>query len=393
MLLEPGDYLVELAFDRPCEKGALDRALHAMGFSEIALDEPDSPVSTGALLSSTAAMSMATPTTVVQAQAPSTIAVRAAQQADPSKIVAPEPPKVMFDPGKVMVEAPGIARPTGATTQAVEAAQQAAAKPTSKWDQPLTPIRPVAPEEASPPSPLPAPEPVLEDERVPVVEEQYYPEDGGGPAVTREAYAREAEPTPGTPPPTQQGVDESAEIRQMRLVNMWIRWVEWGSPFATGPQGDVDREALAAARVAGVSLADVEKLGGYRTRFVGRLERPIEPREPPGMRWVLARKLSIDPFAVLDWKLPPYKLKTRAFYEVRLLARDKSAPTKDAVKTLMGRMGFAPMKLSLMKRHVKLPKRPASLSVWVGIGQWLYPDSLVTVEDPFWFEQVKEIVP
>ncbi len=111
------------------------------------------------------------------------------------------------------------------------------------------------------------------------------------------------------------------------------------------------------------------------------------------MWWVMVKRLHLHYDDDIRIHVEPHRLEPGRFYEFRFLSRDKSAPTRQDVRRRLGEMGFAPMKLSLLKRHIRLPNRPSSLSMWYGMGQWVRPSTLVTVEDPFFFEQVQESAP
>jgi hypothetical protein len=243
---------------------------------------------------------------------------------------------------------------------------------------------PSSPEEPSPePEPEPMPEPMPG-------------QDAEGPSL---AQTTAADPmkvlveslkalTPGQAPPSEPLPNETADIKNLRLQNLWRRWVEWGSPFATAPGGSIDEAALAKTRIAGEDEEDPTRI-----RFIGRLQNRIRLVNPPGMWWVFVKPLDITFDDGVRLNVEPHALEPGGFYEFRLLVRDKTAPNRAEVKARLGAMGFAPMKLHLLKRNIRLPNRPSSLSMWYGMGQWLHPSTVVTVEDPFYFEQVKEVSP
>ena len=157
------------------------------------------------------------------------------------------------------------------------------------------------------------------------------------------------------------------------VKDLWRRWREWGSPFASGP-GQV--------RIAGEEDAT-------RARFVATLTRPISLNDVAGMRWLFVKRLAFSAFADLSYKLTPFPLQQGVTYEFRFLARAKSNPTRDAVKHGLAEMGFLPMKLVALKRNMRLPGRQgASLTLWYGIGQWAKADSVIIADDPFAFENV-----
>jgi hypothetical protein len=67
-------------------------------------------------------------------------------------------------------------------------------------------------------------------------------------------------------------------------------------------------------------------------------------------------------------------------------------PSRDDVKRGLVTMGFAPMKLSVMKRNMRIPGRAgASLSLWYGIVAWERGDTAVTTSDPFFFLNINPI--
>jgi hypothetical protein len=222
---------------------------------------------------------------------------------------------------------------------------------------------------------------------------------GGGGEYTPAPYDAESDPmqaiiqslqslSPGSAPPSEPLAGEDITLKTLRLMNLWRRWLEWGSPFATSPHGMVDERALANMTIAGSDEAEPTRL-----RFVGRVHRRLALSNPPGMWWVFVKKLALDYLSDVQLQAKPFQLLPGRCYEFRVLARDKSAPHREDVKNLLASMGFAPMKLTLLRRFIRLPNRPSSLSMWLGMGQWLHAPSVVTVEDPFYFEQVKEIAP
>lgn len=185
-------------------------------------------------------------------------------------------------------------------------------------------------------------------------------------------------PAPVSPIP-----GETAELKALRLTNLWRRWTEWGSPFAAAP-GTLDESAKVSISGSG----DTPQI-----RVITALTRTLQIRSLPDVEWLYVRRLAIDPFKPPAWQTHPWPLEAARVYEFRMFSRDQSAPRREDVKALLGHMGFAPMKLSLLKRNIRLPGRPTSLSLWYGMGQWLHPRSIVTIDDPFYFEEVREVIP
>lgn len=176
----------------------------------------------------------------------------------------------------------------------------------------------------------------------------------------------------------------SEDMSQSMIVpvpDRWKRWVEWGSPFATS-----------AAYLTNVS--GEEELSITRFRFVAKLTKTLAPQNLPEMSWVFIRRLSLDPFKDLTFQLTPFKLQRGGLYEFRFFSRQKSNPTKESVKETLAKMGFSPMKLNLLKKNMRIPRRGnVSVCMWLGIGRWSAPNSVVTTEDPFFFESLKEVQP
>jgi hypothetical protein len=176
----------------------------------------------------------------------------------------------------------------------------------------------------------------------------------------------------------------SEDMSQSMLVavpDRWKRWVEWGSPFATS-----------AAYLTNVSGEEESTI--TRFRFVATLTKTVKPQNLPDMSWVFIRRLAMDPFKDLSFQLTPYQLQRGAFYEFRFFSRQKSNPSKESVKETLAKMGFSPMKLNLLKKNMRIPRRGnVSVNMWLGYGKWSAPNSVVTTEDPFFFESVKEVSP
>jgi hypothetical protein len=195
---------------------------------------------------------------------------------------------------------------------------------------------------------------------------------------------------PGQPAPTEALPNETDHIRQLRIQNLWRRWLEWGSPFATTPGGGVDEQAIANVQISG------EEDNTTRIRFLGHLSHRIQLLSPPGMWWTFVKKIEGIDYnndQIQQGIIPERSLHPGSFYEFKVYVREKGAPNRTAVQNKLREMGFSPMKLALLKKNIRLPNKPSSLAAWYGFGQWLYPHTLVTVIDPFFFEQVKEITP
>ncbi len=127
--------------------------------------------------------------------------------------------------------------------------------------------------------------------------------------------------------------------------------------------------------------------------MLAKLDRPIALDDRPGMRWLFVKALAIPFLSDLVFQGHPHTLRHGSLYELRFLSRSKSNPTRDSIKQSLVEMGFQPVKLSAIKRNMKLPNRPASLTLWYGMAVWKHADSVIITDDPFFFETVKEIRP
>lgn len=132
----------------------------------------------------------------------------------------------------------------------------------------------------------------------------------------------------------------------------------------------------------------------HRLRFVARLARPIRVLNLPEVRWLFARRLSVDPFEDLTFqKLKPFRLMTNRIYELRFWARIREssrASTAEALRT----MGFEPQKLLALKKNKRFPGKPgADGTHWVGVAEWTKGMSYIVRDDPLYFESVVDVSP
>lgn len=406
-VLGPGMYFVEMAFDREVDLPTLSRALGRMGFEGVVFDQSLSEPVTGAT------MLRASSPVLAAASSPLRTSMLSTSLASPVRaapVVAPPPPapapviKAPLAPA-VVPSSPIVRAPLpGAISSTVRPSLPLPSSPSlPSSPRPVRPpppplpvgVRPsltsstpggngVSPGAASvaPPSAGPAAAPLPAQDAVPgggggggVSEHnfQFTPSSPGGSEeeilpseevqAEREAAAPPAEPVQADPRVAQEA----------RIKELWQRWVEWGSPFASGPRTSGESEPL------------------IRVRFFANLLHPITTQNQPGMTWLLAHRMRTNPLADLKLQGRPWELRQGQTYEFRFLAREKTAPTRDAVRAGLVAMGFAPMKLLAIKKNMRLPRRPTSLTLWYGVGQWVKPNSVVTRDDPFFFEEVKEV--
>jgi hypothetical protein len=384
-VLQPGDYYFEVEALTPLDKGSLYQMLQNAGFGLVVFDQEEGldGLSIGALATGFPGAKTAPVSSKL-----TSFSASATRSSVPSiSKVAPPPPKappitLTRKPLPPPAPAPAPAPNPKLTSVVPSAVRKAAAVPPTKS----------YPFKVRPPSPPPTTPPPAADSPPPPPDVQY------APPVQQEQVEASPEPVPGgagegynfsppapSPPETESvsapvddaqlpaPIVDTLESIKSAILQMWQRWAEWGNPFASGPSVSGDE--------------------GARFRFMASVPTPLELEDTPVIRWLYAQKLSIAPWDTIRQNFVPTPLRHGRVYEFRILAHDRTAPTRDSVKEQLARMGFAPMKLINLKRHMRMPGRQgASLSLWWGMGQWAKATSVVTQEDPFIFDEVKEVV-
>jgi len=378
--VKEGVYLIEMAFDRPVEPKLLETVLERAGFSDIVFDQAKGGAVFGALPKLSPRVAPAAPKPAPAPGAPRavapaprpgairpiartplaapTVSTATMRRVAPDTAPSPRPGLSMSRPGLSVPGRAAVALRTPLVTRAVAAPPK----------RPRLTLEPGgAPAEAMPAESAPAPVPAAEDGG-----------GGGGGGFSPSPGGEETEALPGdgaeaeTEASAAPGEPAPAEVHP---VERWRRWREWGSPYSEGP------------RVSGAG-APTEA----RVRFLARLRRPVMVQNKPGMSWLSIVPLAVDPYAPCLFTLSTKSLETGRTYDVRFFSRDKKAPRREDVARGLEGMGFDMDKLIAMRRNVTLPGRPGGgLTLWVGRGTWLRPDSLIVAEDPFFFEDAKPI--
>jgi hypothetical protein len=134
--------------------------------------------------------------------------------------------------------------------------------------------------------------------------------------------------------------------------------------------------------------------GGNLVRILAKLDRPAVLSDGDAFRWVWIAPLATNPFSDLNLALVMHLLDPGATYELRFIGRDKSAPTREAVRAMLERMGFSTHKVHALKRNMRIPGRPStSHTVWWGLGTWRGPHGPIVIDDPLFFESVHRLSP
>ena len=435
--LTPGNYFIEMAFRRPVSEDTLARVLASMGFTAVEFDKNED-VAVGAMIRATTTASTATSARPAAVFSQSVQAApRAAQQATAFRVSASSPsltinqrnsPALVTSPplSRTPRGAPSSPAPTSDTSKSAtvdsstavsdSATKTAAYDPSSnnyvsrpgRGDQSVADQNDggsdsvtddgrggesddAATSKSEPPGKATPSYMDKDAPRAPDVDADSS-KDNAGPDSPVDSKV-----TTNTSRPTVDDAGPSAPERSLLarmstemtqamsrpspVQDRWRRWVEWGSPFATAP-------------AYLVNVSGEEETAITRFRFVATLTRTFTPTNLTDMSWVFIRRLTLDPFADLKFQLTPFRLERGGLYEFRFFSRIKSNPTKDSVKETLALMGFSPMKLNLLKKNMRIPRRGnVSVCMWLGIGRWNAPNSVVTTEDPFFFENVKAVQP
>lgn len=418
-ILNPGQYFIELEFDRMVDPAILHRALTNMGFGIVVFDQSlpaASPASVGgAYTSSLAANKLGTVASMVSASKggaslsnskppPAPPPGTQGTSAPPKPAAAPTPAKATPSASAALTSARTTMvvqsryAPKVTAVAVADGGGPAALKTSTMAKGPTAvgPSKPYAPS-ASQTGPATGPaSPASDTPTEPAFPGEVPAEAGPGPekapfvAPTGPSSTTETVEDPIGPPeesaplaapsaeqPPITASQAEVAIRR-KITDLWTRWKEWGSPFAEGPG-------------MGPKVSGGDEDDPLRFRILARLDRPIALDDRPGMRWLFVKALSFPFFSDLAFQGQPHALRQGSLYELRFLSRAKSNPTRESVKETLTAMGFSPVKLLAFKRNMKLPNRPASLTLWYGMGVWVKADSVIIHDDPFFFETVREI--
>lgn len=130
-----------------------------------------------------------------------------------------------------------------------------------------------------------------------------------------------------------------------------------------------------------------------RWRFLGRTKVALRAEDVPGVSWLYAHTLGLDPYSASSTEKPdkearPPTLMHGQAYDLFFASWLKTAGGRKAVEeALVAMRGFVVRKTMCMKSLMRFPDRPgADGSLWVAVAEWRGPDSmLVTTEEPLFF--------
>ena len=145
---------------------------------------------------------------------------------------------------------------------------------------------------------------------------------------------------------------------------------------------------------------------GQRVRLIARLTRTLRLIDVGDVRWLYARRLTIDPFLEPTvTEVENHALVTGALYELRFTTRlpPKAQPRRAYACDLLRAMGpvdattklgrgFAAEKLTLLKKNMRFRGQSGAQGTrWIAIARWTGPHAYVTDNDPIFFEDVVQL--
>ena len=136
-------------------------------------------------------------------------------------------------------------------------------------------------------------------------------------------------------------------------------------------------------------------------RFLANVTKRLELHQPGapgapngggGVRWLFAEALDTDitkDVRSFRMKLEAYDLEPSMLYESLFLSRERSQPTRQIVEEHLNEMGFMIHTLTCIQKDLRLADRPGvSVALWFALLEWDAPASVVTEDDPFYFESL-----
>lgn len=404
MDLQPGFYWAEITFDRPTDGDTVLAALRQVGFSEAYLEHRDPPpgygvparaagigLRAGGMLADSIKAS-ALSSNAVKRTAATSYAAQAAPATPPSPLKAEASVSTQVS----VKPADPLARQASASTQ-VSVTQPPPPSPKAGAPAPVRDVvdrTPRAPREQAPPPPAPSTGEPYDPYRFGTDEQdgtyssaatideappaEYEAEAADDAAYDAPSYG---EPRPRMSSPTTRSVQPREDIVASAPG---LPPVPPGC-VSVGPSMFLCAPSTGAAKVAGARST-------WRFPFIARLDRPVTLKNSEFARWTKAVALPFDPFAPMNFIVEPWTLDEGVVYGLRFLSRDRSVRSKNDVARILHSMGFDPVALFLAHRNMRVPRRNASCTEWIGFGRWTGPATVVTTDDPFYFAEARPYV-
>src|SRR5271156_224367 len=125
--------------------------------------------------------------------------------------------------------------------------------------------------------------------------------------------------------------------------------------------------------------------------FIAHLEEEIELSDTELVQWKNIRRLTVDPYAGLSYKLVLFPLKREREYETRFFSFVKGTPTKESVTQHLQAMGWQVKSLCQLQRNMHIPSHPQTdVTLWCAVLHWPGAYAFITDIDPFLFEDCIE---
>ena len=152
------------------------------------------------------------------------------------------------------------------------------------------------------------------------------------------------------------------------------------------------RLGLAGIRVDQSRPRSAAQLPVREHRFLANVTKRLELHQRGVVRWLFAQALDTEVAREVKnfrLKLEAYNLERGMLYETLFLSRERSQPTRQIVEEHLNEMGFIIESLTCIERDLRLADRPGvSVALWFGLLEWDAPASVVTEDDPFYFESL-----
>ena len=131
-------------------------------------------------------------------------------------------------------------------------------------------------------------------------------------------------------------------------------------------------------------------------RFLANVTKRLELHQERGSaRWLFAEAIDTEERLLTGsvhtfrMKLEAYNLEPSMLYESLFLSRERSQPTRQIVEEHLNEMGFMIHTLMCIQKDLRLADRPGvSVALWFALLEWDAPASVVTEDDPFYFESL-----
>ena len=153
------------------------------------------------------------------------------------------------------------------------------------------------------------------------------------------------------------------------------------------------RLGIANVRIDQSRARSAAQLPMREHRFIANITKRLELHQQRGaVRWLFAQALDTDvtrDIRNFRMQLEAFDLEPGMLYEALFLSRERSQPTRQIVEEHLSEMGFIIHSLTCIQRDLRRADRPGvSIALWFGLLEWDAPESVVTEDEPFYFESL-----